>query len=527
MSNGLPDREQFALIGEGLDRLEQGLAIFGPDLCLVLCNRRALQLLDLPESFARPGTALEDVFRYNAERGEYGPGDVPTQVRERMARARSMEWHSFERQRRDGVVLRVEGHPLPGGGFVSVFTDITHKRTAEHALREREQMLASVVEGLSIATFVIDAGHRVRHWNAACVALTGWSSARMLGTLEQWRAFYGVTRPVLADLVLDQADEHGIARYYGAGRIHRSPVVAGAYEGEHFFPDVGDGGRWLFFTAAPLRAADGEIIGAVETLQDVTERNRAREQIERYRENLEAQVAARTAELANANEELSQYAYAVSHDLRAPLRAVRNYADFLREDIGEELEEEQRGYLDGMQRALRQGEELIDDLLDYSRVGRSVEQPDALDLGALLRELLEPVVLDQTVEVDIAAQWPTVHADRVLVRQVFQNLISNAVKFNRSVPRRVELAWRPSGAGHVEVMVRDNGIGIAERHAEQVFRIFQRLHTHSEFPGAGIGLAIVKKALSRLGGSVRMESEPGAGSAFFVTLARDAGVSRD
>jgi len=406
-------------------------------------------------------------------------------------------------------------------------SEASDARATGSALREREQMLTSVVEGNPIATFVIDAGHRVLCWNRACAALTGWSRERMLGSTEHWRAFYAARRPVLADLVLDQADAATIARHYGARRIEVSQVAEGAFEAEHFFPDVGAGGRWIFFTAAPLRDASGAVFGAVETLQDVTERNRAREEIERYRENLEAQVVARTAELASANEELSQYAYAVSHDLKAPLRAVRNYADFLREDLAGRLDAEQAGYLDGIQRALEQGEQLIEDLLDYSHVGESAAVAERLDLGAFLRGLLDGLALEGDVVVEMAERWPLVCADRLLLRQVFQNLVTNAVKFNRSVPRRVRLDWQWCAPRRIEVAVRDNGIGIADRHREQIFRIFQRLHTRSEYPGVGIGLAIVRKALAHLDGAVRVESVPGVGSTFFVALPAEGAPADD
>ncbi len=237
------------------------------------------------------------------------------------------------------------------------------------------------------------------------------------------------------------------------------------------------------------------------------------------------------AELEAANAELSQYAYVVSHDLKTPLRAVHNYADFLREDLEATLDGDQKAYMDGLGRAVREAEDLVEDLLELSRVGRRSVPVETVDVGAFLRELLAILSLPAEVEIVMADDWPTIVVEPVSLGQIFQNLIGNAVKFNTSPHKRVELGWQPAplpcsdgggaGGGGVqayEFFVRDNGIGIDPHYHEQIFRVFERLHTSEEYEGTGIGLAIVKKAASKLGGSVRVESEPGEGSTFFVTL---------
>ena len=171
-------------------------------------------------------------------------------------------------------------------GAIETVMDVTDRRRTEAALRESEAYLAQIVDGSSVATMVIDAHHRVTHWNRACEAMTNTPAGEILGTCDQWKAFYPSKRPVMADLVLDGANETAVDRLYH-GRFRPSPLVAGAYEAEDFFPHFGEGGRWLYFTAAPLRNAQGEVVGAIETLQDVTERRRAEEALrdseERYR----------------------------------------------------------------------------------------------------------------------------------------------------------------------------------------------------------------------------------------------------
>jgi signal transduction histidine kinase len=251
-----------------------------------------------------------------------------------------------------------------------------------------------------------------------------------------------------------------------------------------------------------------ELMRAIEQLEwEISERKRVEEQLQQY-----------TVELEEANEELSQYVYVVSHDVRAPLRAVHNYADFLREDLEATLDGDQKAYLDGLNRAVREAEELVGDLLELSRVGQRSALMETVDVGALLQALIASFDLPAEVEILMGDDWPTIDVEPVLLRQIFQNLIDNAVKFNHSPCKCVELGWQPVEDEQYELFVRDNGIGIASRYQEQIFRVFERLHTKEEYEGTGIGLAIVKKAVGRLSGSVRVESKPGEGSTFFVTL---------
>ena len=203
-----------------------------------------------------------------------------------------------------------------------------------------------LLEGSSIPTFVIDRQHRITFWNRACECVTGSKARDLLGTDRQWSPFYPAQRPTMADLIVDGASPEDVSRHYG-DHWRQSAIIPGAYESEGFFPAMGSDGTWLFFTASPLFGADDVIVGAIETLQNISGRKRAEKELRSHKENLEETVRQRTEELTRAhaelavkaanlletNEELSQYAFVVSHDLRAPLRAVRNYADFLREEL--------------------------------------------------------------------------------------------------------------------------------------------------------------------------------------------------
>jgi light-regulated signal transduction histidine kinase (bacteriophytochrome) len=254
----------------------------------------------------------------------------------------------------------------------------------------------------------------------------------------------------------------------------------------------------------------------LELQQEIDERETAEELLRLAHRDL----AKKAFDLEEANKELSQYAYAISHDIMTPLRAIHNYADFLQEDLEATLEGDQKMYLDGLVNAVGQGEALVDDLLELSRISGATGKIETINVGRFLRELIDFLDLSADVEVVLGDDWPSIDARPTLLRQIFQNLIINAIKFNRSSAKRIKIDWRPVGQDRYEFCVRDNGIGIETRYHEQIFRVFQRLHTREEYEGTGIGLAIVQKATSKLHGAIFVKSELGKGSSFLVTLPR-------
>lgn len=389
-----------------------------------------------------------------------------------------------------------------------------------------EPGLTQVIDASPIPTFVLNQQHVITHWNRALELVSGYSRAQALGSSAPWRAFYPQERPVLADFILVGADRSLLAVLY-SDTVRHSPLIDGAYEAEEFLPQLTGGGRWLYFTAAPLRDAAGGLIGAIETLQDITERKLAEAALLRARHDLEERVQQRTRELSDANEELGQYAYAVSHDLRSPLRAIRNYADFLEQDLAAALQDEQRGYFAGMRHALCHGEDLVADLLALSAIGRSALSPQATPLGEFLAEVVASLALADDQCVGLAPAWPTLTMERTLLAQIFRNLIGNGLKFNRAAQKRVELDWHAGPGEAYSIHVRDNGIGIEPRFFEQIFGVFQRLHTRSEFDGTGIGLAIVRKAAQHLHGSVSVAAQPDGGSVFTVILPLSSTLAGD
>jgi PAS domain S-box-containing protein len=274
--------------------------------------------------------------------------------------------------------------------------------------------------------------------------------------------------------------------------------------------------RWLAVRGRIYRNESGRVVRISGVNYDISDRKKAEETARL----MQLQLAKQLAETERINEELSQYAYAVSHDLKGPLRAIRNYAQFLYEDLAGSLSGEQKKYLEGLKAAVDQGDTLIQDLLNLSRIDRVPLEAEAADVPGVIDEVVSVLELKNGVELTVAPEWPGFTVDRTLLKQILQNLISNAAKFNRHNPKRIEIGWSSAPEDAVDIFVRDNGIGIDPQYQQQIFRIFQRLHTNRDYEGTGIGLAIVQKAAQKLGGTVRLESEPGKGSTFTLRLPR-------
>lgn len=272
--------------------------------------------------------------------------------------------------------------------------------------------------------------------------------------------------------------------------------------------------RWVVGKGKVERDENGEPVFMRGINIDITERRMAEKALEASREELAKKVKM----LERSNQELSEFAYAVSHDLKAPFRAVRNYANFLEADLEDTLAEEAAGYLRGMKKAIAQGDQLIGDLLDFSRIRKNVDPREKIDLPALVAEIASLLDTGPDAKVLLPEKAPPVYAERSLLKRALMNLISNGLKFNESETKRVEIIAHNLPGERVRIRVRDNGIGIDPSYHGQVFRIFQRLHGPSAYEGTGIGLAIVKKAVLAMGGAVRLESAAGRGSTFIIDL---------
>jgi PAS domain S-box-containing protein len=280
---------------------------------------------------------------------------------------------------------------------------------------------------------------------------------------------------------------------------------------------------WVSLNARPVFDLSGKLDYIEGIMLDITDQKRAEEEIRQFNMELEQRVQDRTTELEVANQELEAFAYSVSHDLRAPLRHMDGFVGLLRKNSAKKLDEQGEHYMTTIADAAKRMGALIDDLLSFSRMGRGTIKTKPVDLGVLVREAIkecEPDAHGRSVNWHVTA-LPRVMGDRAMLRIVFVNLLSNALKFTRSRQQaEIEIGWMTDQQGAAVIFVRDNGVGFEMAYADKLFGVFQRLHRSDEFEGTGIGLANVRRIITRHGGRIWAQGELELGATFYFTLLR-------
>ena len=306
--------------------------------------------------------------------------------------------------------------------------------------------------------------------------------------------------------------------------IFRETIRTGKGQRANFRFLITDGSvRDMESQGGVIRGADGQVEKVVVVSRDVSERKRMENEINQLNVELEDRVRARTAELAAVNKELETFTYSVSHDLKAPLRGIDGYSRLLLEDHAQELGEEGQQFLGNVRRGVEQMHELINDLLAYSRM----ERCNLLDVPVNLADRVSNALAERQediqargVQVRTEVAGLTARADPDGLMMVLRNLLDNALKFSRdSQPASINISGYPKEES-VILSIRDNGIGFDMQFQDRIFDIFQRLQRAEDYPGTGVGLAIVRKAMHRMGGRVWAESVPGQGTTFFLELPR-------
>jgi PAS domain S-box-containing protein len=422
---------------------------------------------------------------------------------------------SFETQRvtKDGRVLDVwmtvtklmdvDGKPI---GLASTERDITARKLEEGNLRR----MATVVRDSNDAITIQDFEGGISAWNRGAELMYGYSEAEALQ-----RNIDLLTTP---DKVAEQKD---FIRRLVAGEDVTS------FETQRVTKD----GRVLdvWMTVTRLMDVDGKPIGLASTERDITARKRAEEEIHELNADLERRVAGRTAELEAANKELEAFSYSVSHDLRAPLRHVQGYVDMLGRDAESHLSERARHYMKTIDDAGREMGVLIDDLLTFSRMGRTEMVETTANLDMLVQDTridLESTTGTRNIIWNIR-RLPPVQADPSMLKLVLGNLLGNAVKFTRPRdPAQIEIGSAGMENGRIIIFVRDNGVGFDPQYAGKLFGVFQRLHRADQFEGTGIGLANVRRIIARHGGRTWAEGVLDHGATFYFTLKPAASESQ-
>ncbi|PYQ12967.1 MAG: hypothetical protein DMF80_16445 [Acidobacteria bacterium] len=383
-----------------------------------------------------------------------------------------------------------------------VTTQLEMTRLRREALeRHSEARFRVLVEAIKdYAICLLDSEGRIVSWSAGAEAIHGYAAEEILG--RPFSLFHLREPGSTPEQALRQAATEG--RFEDEGwRLRR------------------DGSRfWANTVITPIHDEGGPLRGFAKITRDLTEKKRAEEEIAWLNADLERRVRERTAELEAANAEMEAFAYSVSHDLRAPLRAIDGFSQALTEDCQDRLEPSAVDHLRRIRAAARRMAELIDGLLDLSRVSRAEIRRQEVDLSGMARQVadgLQRTAPQRRVEWAIA-DGLTVTGDPRLLRLVLDNLLENAWKFTGGRPSgRIEVGARSNGDGPA-YFVADDGAGFDMAYAGKLFGAFQRLHSEREFEGTGIGLATVRRVVNRHGGRIWAEAEVGRGATFFFTL---------
>ncbi len=443
------------------------------------------------------------------------------------------------------LVYDEQGEPVRMFG---VQLDITERKLAELEVRRRAEQLVALLEASQFltATLTLSTALQTIAQNAATILDMETTAVYLL---EDEGLYLGATTPPLSPDFPDsfrhaRLDEHPHIRQ---AMMTYLPVIVPDSKSA----DLSDAERAISETRGlrtilylPLYSGETVlgvlILGSVGATRVISKGDidlcrtisnqaaisiqnaRLLEQIQEQTAGLERRVQQRTAQLELANNELEAFSYSVSHDLRAPLRAISGFAEIIARRHRADLNDEGQHYVDNVVVASERMDQLINELLAYSRLGRSSIRPKSVALAELLSEIrvsvIDPLLSEVHGVLTVAEDLPTVWGDRGLLGQIFTNLLENAIKYHQqSRPLAIAVDFQMEG-DEVVVRVQDNGIGIAPQYQEKVFTIFQRLHSEEAYPGTGIGLATVKKAVELLNGAVWVDSQPGQGSTFFVKL---------
>jgi PAS domain S-box-containing protein len=423
--------------------------------------------------------------------------------------SRNDRWH----QKKDGTRLFISGvvrpmHDATGTplGFINIARDVTQRVQIEENLRHEMEFSESIIKSLPGIFFLFDQSKQSFRWNETMEKVTGYSQDE-IASRKLTDFFSESDKPRIA-AAIQQALQTGESSVEAMLITRDGNAVPYLFSGRRL--SVGDG---------PCIMGIGmDVSQRQQVEQDLRD---AQDRLKSYTSELEQRVAQRTAHLQQSLQSLEGLLYHVAHDLRAPLRSMASFTNILLEEYGSSFDERGKDYAHRISASARRMDELVHDLLAYGRLAHAQVPLHEVNLEAELDAVLDqfPDIKEHRAEVIVQKPLPPVIGNASVLEQVLSNIISNALKFVPSgVSPRIRI-WSENGNG-VRLWIQDNGIGIRPEYHDRIFRVFERLHTTADYPGTGIGLAIVKKAMERMGGRVGVDSTSGEGSRFWLELAK-------
>lgn len=386
--------------------------------------------------------------------------------------------------------------------FEEAHRELEERRQAQRALEESRNLLSIIID--TLPTFF-----HVKDLDGRYIQVNKWS-------LNDFRKDFGV------DSMIGKSDfdfySKEVAAQYRAEEMQVIETGEPIVNKEQLDINLAGHRRWFLTTKAALKDAEGKIIGTVGAAQEITRQKEAEIALREARDNLEQRVRERTIQLEAANRELESFAYSVSHDLRAPLRAIDGFSQALMEDYTSVFDNDGLDYLGRVRKASQRMGQLIDDLLMLSRVTRTELRKEQVNLSMIANEIIDELQqIDPRRELDMRIEENlTVNGDARLLQIALENLLNNAWKFTaQQDTTRIELGYNKESG---EYFIRDNGVGFDMTYVDKLFGAFQRLHTDEEFEGTGIGLATVRRIIHRHGGKIRAEGHINKGATFHFSL---------